>query len=398
MKSSLGVKNSNGSASIEYVNEQSTSSVTSDNRKVIVFNILNAAATQLEELHGISDAGAGKNLMHLTPTRDSEFISTGAHQTPLTTLPNPTQLTLQGLLANGGISPAVLTRSLLAYFNSLGYVIKFRSYNFGVLKPTGKPSDWINCCVHYGGENAADSDQTRMHLQRELQQQAISGHISVVAECGVGGTTFSTLWLRLLTGLTISPAGSTKDSNKLAKKSAILRDLELEYRLLQSDFNPETLLSNPRFHDEIQAAIYTLMSHWPANLRLPRFAGGMMFVAPLIAALQRNDAAMTNKMPMQGNIDTTRWVCGDGVDIAPVLRLLPSSWTFRVNRTHFAKSRFSCLQVFEQGIVVEGCGFGGLLVLAEELGITQENIISVLENACEQHIKQSTAAQDSNAA
>ncbi|WP_282109559.1 hypothetical protein [Shewanella algicola] len=398
MATNQGMKKVTGFAAIDRAFEQSIDSIINAGQKVIVFNILNAAATQLDELHGVSDAGAGKDLMHLTPTRDSEYIATGSHQTPLTMMPTPTERTLQGLLDNGGISPAVLSRSLLKYFNDIGYKIKFRSYNFGVKKPTGKSSQWIDCCRHYGGENTLQRDETSMQLQRELQQQANSGNISIVAECGVGGTTFSTLWIRLLTGIAISPAGSTKDKSKLEKKSRLLDQLEQEYRLIHTDFNPHTLLSKQRFHDEIQAAIYQLMSKWPSKLPLPRFAGGMMFVAPIIAALQSKDVDMKHKRTIPGHIDTTRWLIGDGVQIAPVLNLLPASWTCRVNQSHFGHSRYSCLQVFEQGIVVEGCGFGGLLVLAEELGITQDTILDILENACEKHMKQAIAAQPSNVA
>ncbi len=398
MATNQSVNKVTGAAVIDKGVEQPDDSIINTGQKVIVFNILNAAATQLDELHGVSDAGAGKDLMHLTPTRDSEYIATGRHQTPLTMMPTPTERSLQGLLDNGGISPAVLSRSLLKYFNDLGYKIKFRSYNFGVKKPTGITSHWIDCCRHYGDENTSQRDKTSLQLQRELQQQASSGNISIVAECGVGGTTFSTLWLRLLTGIPILPAGSTKDENKLKKKSLLLDQLEQEYRLMYTDFNPQALLSKQRFHDEIQAAIYQLISTWPSRLPLPRFAGGMMFVAPIIAALQSNDVDMKNKRTIPGQIDTTRWVMGDGVQIAPVLNLLPASWNCRVNQSHFSDSRYSCLQVFEQGIVVEGCGFGGLLVLAEELGITQDTIVDILENACEQHMKQAFAAQASNVA
>lgn len=398
MATNQSVNKVTGAAVIDKGVEQPDDSIINTGQKVIVFNILNTAATQLDELHDVSDAGAGKDLMHLTPTRDSEYIATGRHQTPLTMMPTPTERSLQGLLDNGGISPAVLSRSLLKYFNDLGYKIKFRSYNFGVKNPIGITSHWIDCCRHYGGENTNQRDETNLQLQRELHQQANSGNISIVAECGVGGTTFSTLWLRLLTGIAISPAGSTKDKSKLEKKSRLLNQLEQEYRLIHTDFNPHTLLSKPRFHDEIQSAIYQLMSTWPSKLPLPRFAGGMMFVAPIIAALQSNDLEKKNTKTIPGHIDTTRWVLGDGVQIAPALNLLPSSWTCRVNQSHFGHSRYSCLQVFEQGIVVEGCGFGGLLVLAEELGITQDTILDILENACEKHMKQTIAAQPSNVA
>ncbi len=42
----------------------------------INFVIFNAVAP-IPELHKVSDAGAGKNLMQLTPTRDAELIACG---------------------------------------------------------------------------------------------------------------------------------------------------------------------------------------------------------------------------------------------------------------------------------------------------------------------------------
>jgi NaMN:DMB phosphoribosyltransferase len=359
--------------------------------KVIVFNMLNAAATQLPELHELSDAGAGQNLMHLTPTRDSELIANGHALTPFPVVPKSSALTRNGLLDNGGISPAVLSRGLLNYLAELGYKIEFRSYNFGVTKPLDGQSHWISHCTHLGGVDAVSADLIEQHLLPDLIQQSERGCISLLAECGVGGTTFSTLWLRLLTGLDISPAGSTNDRLKLAKKNLLIRQLEQECRCLQANFNGAQLLTNPRFHDEIQHAIYQLLCQWPDNLSLPHFAGGMMFVAPLLAVMQQRPT-------LNGSIYTTRWVLNaDGRGEAlSVLDFLPASWPLSVNQVDFSTSQYSCLQVFEQGAVVEGCGLGGLLVLIEQLTGEdvdhKEKIIAALERACEQHLAQFSPA------
>ncbi|TKB50278.1 hypothetical protein FCL40_03700 [Ferrimonas sediminicola] len=345
----------------------------------IVFNILNGAATQLPELHNLSDAGAGKDLMHLTPTRDSELICSGRALTPLTVAPPATPLTARGLLGNGGISPAVLTRGLLRGLAKRGYRVAFRSFNFGVARPQPGHSDWYDSAEHYGGFDASPDQLIEQALLPELTRQARSGHLSVLAECGVGGTTFSTLWLRLLTGLTLTPAGSTKDSAKLARKQQLLSQLQREYRQQRQGFCADTLLGNPRFHDAIQRAVYRLLRHWPQDLPLPRLAGGMMFVAPLLAAHRA-------RPDLTGSVDTTRWVtAGEG---QAVLAHLPEGWRLRLNCTDFNRSPHRCLNLYEQGLVVEGCGLGGCLVLAEQLGLDQDEIIGTLNRAVTEHMNQ----------
>lgn len=367
--------------------------VTKNHSRTIVFNIINGAAIQLDGLHALSDAGAGQDLMHLTPTRDSELIANGVALTPFPILPASTELTRQGLLDNGGISPAVLTRGLLKYLSDLGYNIEFCSYNLGVPLPKAGHSNWISRCKHFGGEDAQTNDVVEQHLLPELLNQAKSGHISVLAECGVGGTTFSTLWLRLLTKQQISPAGSTKDKVKLAKKALLLNQLEREYRAVQAKLKPDqdgdsqpefcaqTLLANSRFHDQVQQALYQLLNLWPSHLKLPQLAGGMMFVAPVLAVLRlRTD--------LTGAIDTTRWVLDGEGQAESVLTHLPAQWQLNLNRVNLSHSKFNCLQIFEQGIVVEGCGFGGLMVLAESLNVSSQQIVQALESACETHFRQ----------
>ena len=342
--------------------------------KTICFNILNGAATHLPGLHQLSDAGVGQNLMHLTPTRDTELITCGRSQTPLPGI----QLSGDGLLSNRGVSPAVLTRGLLRMFYKAGFQIEFNSFNFNVPLPLVEPQTWLTVNQHFGGINSDTDDLVNTHLLPTLASQAERGCISILAECGVGGTTFSTLWLRLLTGLRLSPAGSTQDKQKLASKSAILTQLEQVYLHDNQNFELDKMLADTQFHDEIQQAIYTLLRQWPTHLPLPNFAGGMMFVAPLLAARQ---AKLLNQAI---KISTTRWVLqGDGIH---VLNHLNEDDVINANTTSFNASEMDCLNVYEQGQVVEGCGLGGCLVLAEELGWSEQKIIESLEQAVHCHL------------
>lgn len=347
--------------------------------KTICFNILNGAATQLPSLHQLSDAGVGQNLMHLTPTRDTELIVCGQSQTPLPGI----QLSGNGLLPNRGVSPAVLTRGLLRMFHQAGYQIEFNSFNFNVPKPQvtealAPEQEWLTVNQHFGGINSNGEQLVSEHLLPILTSQAERGCISILAECGVGGTTFSTFWLRLLTGLRLSPAGSTVDKDKLASKSQILADIEQQYLAQNQQFELDTILANSLFHDDIQKAICALVRQWPSSLPLPHFAGGMMFVAPLLASRKAKHLNQAVK------ISTTRWVLqGDGFH---VLQHFKNEDEIQANATSFNASTFECLNVYEQGIVVEGCGLGGCLVIAEALGWNEQQIIASLEQAVQCHL------------
>jgi NaMN:DMB phosphoribosyltransferase len=49
--------------------------------------------------------------------------------------------------------------------------------------------------------------------------------------------------------------------------------------------------------------------------------------------------------------------------------------------TDFIQSSYRALHLYEQGYVVEGCGLGGSLVFAEQLGLSQQQIIECLDAA-----------------
>lgn len=343
--------------------------------KTICFNIINASATHLPSLHQLSDAGFGQNLMHLTPTRDTELIVSGQSQTPLPGKP----IKGDGLLSNRGVSPAVLTRGLLQMFYDAGYKIEFNSFNFNVIRPQVPQQSWLSKNDHFGGLNVDCHELVSEHLLPVLVDQAHRSCISILAECGVGGTTFSTLWLRLLTGLSISPAGSTSDKQKLATKAAILQQLERNYLSSNGNqFDLEMLLENVQYHDSIQQAVCELFSQWPAHLALPQFCGGMMFVAPILGYRRANEYHHAVE------VNTTRWVLqGDGHKISGYLQ--PQD-RLTCHSTNFNASKLDCLKVYERGQVVEGCGLGGCLVLAEKLGWAEKDIIAALEQAVEQHL------------
>ncbi|MBY6019725.1 hypothetical protein KUW04_18280 [Halomonas denitrificans] len=344
--------------------------------KRLSFTIINTVA-RLPELHRLSDAGAGANLMHLTPARDSEIIAYGEARTSVPA-PRPGTLPAQGLLSNGGISPAVLVHGLLKGLSQHGVEVHFASFNIGVPAPksVGQTPSPLASVRHFGGESAT-AEQLLPTLLDHMLQQTRRGATSILSECGVGGTTFSTLWLRGLTGLPLSPAGSTQCPQKLAHKAALLAQLEQAH--LSQGFALHRALATPGAHDPLQKVLCELVSRWPDSTPLPRFGGGMMLLAPLMACEQ------AGTLSQSAHIDTTRWaVAGDAQQLLP---RLADRIHIHSHHTQFGDSRHACLHRYEQGEVVEGCGLGALLVQLESLPLPDGTLMGWLDEAVDAHLQ-----------
>ncbi|PSW05975.1 hypothetical protein [Photobacterium lipolyticum] len=333
----------------------------------INFIIFNAAAP-LPELHQISDAGVGENLMQLTPTRDAELIACGRANTTL-----GGQLSASPVVGSQSVTPAILVHGVLRALQAQGCKIRLHCYQLGLEQLpdfSGSVLDEIVCHRCDIGEEASLIHQ---QLLPELARQAKAGEGHVIAECGVGGTTFATLWLRRWLDQSITLAGSTKDPEKLAIKEKILAQLGQEFAHFPCDVHQ--FLQNHQASDPVQRALSALlMTPCSDNTTLElKLAGGMMFVAPLLAI---GADAIKHRL----KISMTRWVL-EGNDAQAVLSKLPSAYTVTPSTTDFGRSSYRALHLYEQGYVVEGCGLGGCLVLAEQCGLSQQQIMDSLDAA-----------------
>lgn len=352
--------------------------------KTLCFNLINSVA-ELSQLHRISDAGAGQGAMQYTPARDTELLAYGQILTQLPPLPSSSehlsraqqQFLAQGLLGSGGITPAVLVHGLLRLFSEAGYAIQIRSFNFSdapvpqtqtQTQTQASSQDWL--IEHYSAAELGQSGLLQLLLD-SLQTQAASGVLSLLAECGVGGTTLATLWLRGLTGLALTPAGSTNAPDKLKAKVLLLQQLQQQH--LSQPFALSYMLSQPDAHDALQLALCYLAQNWSAELPFPLLAGGVMMLAPLLACQQ------TGWFEGDCRIATTRWVLDAGCE--SLLAQLPDNYQLLTHQSRFWHSLHPCLHRYEQGQVVEGCGLGGMLVLAEQHGFSQPQIIAALDAA-----------------
>ncbi len=324
------------------------------------FFTLNGVAP-IDDLHLVSDAGAGEGLMQLHPTRDTELIACGKANTRLNGeyLPSP-------LLGNGSVTPAILVHGILTALQKRGFKIRLHCYQLGL---DNRP-DFTDCklddVVIHQCETGEERELVKAELIPELKRQAIAEEKHLIAESGIGGTTFATVWLKHWLGKEIMFAGSTKDPGKLSRKEQVIKTLLANTDNLPNDvacFCRNLLLSDP-----IQRAACAILEADLDNIML---AGGTMFFAPIIA--------------MQGNINisrvniaTTHWIM-QSTDAVEASTHLPEQSYLMTPAVNFNRSRFNAIRMYEQGYVVEGCGLGASLVFAEQQGLSPTEIIDSVD-------------------
>ena len=351
-------------------------------KPTICFSILNAVAT-LSDLHNLSDAGAGKGLMGYTPANNSEMIALGRD---ITSLPG---VTPQPLLSNGGVTPALLTHALLQLFRQAGHKVVMRIYNLNLPVQPSIDTDEskLDSVELWSCSKQGIQQLVNQTLLPNLQQEDQDGWISILGECGVGGTTYSNLWLSLLLKKNLAGAGSTIDPEKLRQKQALVERLKQRYLSNHTSLSTHSLFASECTHDDFQiAVVYLLQGLAKQHRKNPlMLAGGLMYIAPWMM-LNYQYPGLAEKLKNKAVQTTTRWVYQDvwtqfdhdalpGCDIEAVL-----------SETDFQKSRHKCLQLYEQGIVVEGCGLGGCLVLAEQQGFIERDILAAMDGYVDNHI------------
>ncbi|MCG7586451.1 hypothetical protein [Photobacterium sp. OFAV2-7] len=326
------------------------------------FVTLNGVAP-IKDLHLVSDAGAGEGLMQYHPTRDTELIVCGRANNALSGayLPSP-------VLENGSVTPAILVHGVLRALQKRGFKIRLHCYQLGLDNLPDFSGCKLDDVVIHQCEVGKEKALIEAQLIPELKRQASSSEKHLIAESGIGGTTFATVWLKRWLGKEIMFSGSTRDPDKLSRKEQVIKQLLMMSDALQTDvghFSQDLHLSDP-----IQRATCALLT---AELKELILAGGTMMFAPAIA--------MDSEIRIENlKIATTRWIF-DSPDAAYAASKLPQQCSVLTPNVNFNHSRFSALNKYEQGYVVEGCGLGASLVFAEEQGMSGKEIIDCLDDA-----------------
>ncbi|WP_375749680.1 hypothetical protein [Vibrio sp. HN007] len=323
---------------------------------------LNSVAP-VPNLHQISDAGAGEGLMQLHPTRDTEQIACGHANTLLNGEFHPSPV-----LGNGSVTPAILVHGLFRALQKKGFKIRLHCYQLGL----DNTPDFSDCklddvVVHHC--NIGDeAELIQKELIPELKRQAEEGEEHLIAESGIGGTTFATLWLRRWIDESLWFAGSTKDPQKLAIKSQLLESLWEKSSELALDVNQYRV--DNELSDPVQRACCSLLESPCKSLN---FAGGAMIFAPVIAM---NGSSPVNEV----SISTTKWVL-ECEDSRVAAFSLPDNCRLTTPKADFLLSEYEAIRMYEKGYVIEGCGLGACLVFAEQHGLSESEIISSLDSA-----------------
>lgn len=326
------------------------------------FITLNSVAP-IKNLHQISDAGAGKGLMQLHPTRDTELIVCGMANTLLEgkAFPSP-------VLSNGSVTPAILVHGIFKALREQGHKIRLHCYQLGLDSvPDFHGCELDEVITHYCkvGEEAELVEQT---LIPELRRQQLNGEEHLIAESGIGGTTFATLWLQRWIDNNLWFAGSTKDKKKLALKRTAINELLEKTEHLPLEANAYT--GNSEYSDPVQRACCALLE---SDLDKVNFAGGAMIFAPIIA-MQKTTRVK------EVSVATTRWVL-DAEDSKTVAKALPDNCELRIPKVKFHQSDFHAIRMYEDGYVVEGCGLGACLEFAERHGLQDSDLVASLDKA-----------------
>ena len=326
------------------------------------FITLNSVAP-IKDLHEISDAGAGKGLMQLHPVRDTELIACGKANTLLNGqyLPSP-------VLGNGSVTPAILVHGVFRMLQKRGFKIRLHCYQLGLDNhPDFRDSKLDDIVVHHCnlGEEAKLIEDI---LAPELRRQARNGEQHLIAESGIGGTTYATFWLRHWMGGELWFAGSSKDPEKLSKKKQLIE--ELISKTAHRPVAVNSFTDSTEYSDPVQRACCALLG---SKLEEINFAGGAMIFAPVVAMQGQTKAVNLS-------IATTRWVL-DSPHSQQVVNTLPDNCTLRIPDVKFDHSRFEAIRMYEKGFVTEGCGLGACLEFAERWGVERRELVTSLDKA-----------------
>ena len=303
---------------------------------------------------GISAAGATPESRQYTAIADAEFLYHGPQPQPRYPLPP----------LHAGASPVLISRAFVEALSLPVYL-----FNAGLPQPPTVPA------IDLGGTPASCLSQgcalqlvTVKHL---LEQGLIWGHhlaasmsqgYLILGECVVGGTTTA---LAVLTGLGIAANGKVNSSHPICNH-------EQKWAVVQSGLQRAGLWEMP-VRDPLQlvAAVGDPMQIAAAGMAIAAsrscgvlLAGGtqMLAVYALMQALTKEYALAWQ--PEQVVVGTTRWVAEDSTSHTVELAELIGSIPLLATQLSFATSRYSQLQVYEQGYVKEGVGAGGCAIAA----------------------------------
>ncbi len=323
--------------------------------------LLVIATTDVSLIPGITIAGATEELTHFTPPADAEFLILGKCK-----VINAIPVTPSGLP-----TPAVISRASLSLLKINALVVDAGSK----IKPKIP-------YVDLGGEPGRDirkGSLKREVAERIIERGTILGEelsndyeVLIIGESIPAGTTTA---MATLVGLGYDAMDKVSSASPDNPKSLKRKIVEEALRDLPSDLMGRL----SKLSDPMLLGVAGISLGFKGKVLL---AGGTQMVAAsaVIKELGRE------KIKDVG-IGTTRWIVEDkSSDIIDLARQTGVKLSF-VN-LDFSKSRFDGLRAYERGFVKEGVGAGGLSLFATLQGISEERILSKVEEIYENLLKE----------
>jgi len=324
--------------------------------------LLLASVTKTCEIKGITQAGI-PGLIHLTPTLDAEFISSGR----VFSLPELAET------PNGVPTPALITKAVdnLVGFSSIEVANlgleklpqQTKLHNFDL-----KPSQAINKGANI---NAKEVFLKGMAFGESYE---LKGSYLILGESTPAGTTTAEASIRAL-GYDVKGCFSSSFANKPnnIKEQTIKEALSLVDDSM-SRFEKLSIVSDNMLLF-CAGFLYTASKRFEIVL-----AGGtQMAAALLIADVLREDMLMR---PNHKNItlSTTAWVAKDkNSDLKKLLSLLSYKPKAIYTTFSFKSAEIEVLKKYDEGEAKEGVGAGGALAYAKAHEIKQEKIVQEIE-------------------
>jgi uncharacterized protein (TIGR00303 family) len=314
--------------------------------------------TETGKIPGVSAAGAVPEITDFTPAADAELLFYGRCKCI-----NGVPVTPDGIP-----TPALITMSALQLIRAPTFVVegglrvkpKVPYFSLG-----GEPGGDIR--KGEAVKNAAEVMEEGVILGRNL---AALAEYLVVGESIAGGTTTA---LGVLTAMGVNGmVSSSMPSNPLKLKKDIVAD---GMKRVGASFGS--------FKDDPISAVEAL-----GDPMMPAFAGVVMGAAEKVPVLMAGGTQMTAILAIVaasgGRLDniaigTTRWIVEDeSSDIAGTVEQVarvPVIYT----KLSFAGSKYLGLRVYEEGMVKEGVGAGGMAISASLKGIELQKLLWKIE-------------------
>ena len=327
--------------------------------------ILALSNTKTYEIEGITQAGI-PGMIHLTPTLDSEFVTTGTVRSLVNIAETP----------KGVPTPALITRAvhLLHPFKNiqllnLGLEVEpkvdyFKIYNFSI-----KPSDSI--------DKGANIDANAI-FQKGLkfgQDYQCSDDYIILGESVPSGTTTATA-----TAVALGYDCKDKFSSSFKDVPNNIRETTIQKALQNITKEDDLIAILSKVSDNMQ--IFVAGFILGLNNKIPLILAGGTQMASVLLIVNKILEVMQGELNTSNlALATTLWVVKDqNSDIKGLLELLDFNINSYNSDFSFDSSNHPALKLYDEGEAKEGVGAGAALVYGMLNGLTTEQITKQVES------------------